>query len=68
MSFSKPALRNTFYTGDLDIIGKTETLTTDLYVPATSLHVLDSMGHQLPLGAYSFLYTFPLCLSSQTKN
>ncbi|KAG9070433.1 hypothetical protein KI688_007969 [Linnemannia hyalina] len=30
MSFSKPALRNTFYTGDLDIIGKTETLTTDL--------------------------------------
>lgn len=47
MSFSKPALRNTFYTGDLDIIGKTETLTTDLYVPATPLNVLDSMGHQL---------------------
>ncbi|KAK5827779.1 hypothetical protein F5H01DRAFT_375566 [Linnemannia elongata] len=30
MSFSKPALRNTFYTGDLDVIGKTQTLTTDL--------------------------------------
>ncbi|KAG0312829.1 hypothetical protein BGZ97_010806 [Linnemannia gamsii] len=29
MSFSKPALRNTFFTGDLDIIGKTETLTTE---------------------------------------
>lgn len=28
MSFSKPALRNTFFTGNLDIIGKTETLTT----------------------------------------
>ncbi|KAG0282406.1 hypothetical protein BGZ96_000517 [Linnemannia gamsii] len=29
MSFSKPALRNTFFTGDLDIIGKTETLTSE---------------------------------------
>ncbi|KAF9148293.1 hypothetical protein BG015_009983 [Linnemannia schmuckeri] len=29
MSFSKPALRNTFFTGELDIIGKTSTLTTD---------------------------------------
>ncbi|KAK3839473.1 MAG: hypothetical protein JOS17DRAFT_188752 [Linnemannia elongata] len=29
MSFSKPALRNTFFTGDLKIIGKTSTLTTE---------------------------------------
>ncbi|OAQ29370.1 FAD/NAD(P)-binding domain-containing protein [Linnemannia elongata AG-77] len=29
MSFSKPALRNTFFTGDLKVIGKTSTLTTD---------------------------------------